>query len=110
MFTNARSKNIAFVAHCILNQNSISDRTATYPGAIKEIVKVLCASNVGIVQMPCPELLCMGLDRGNIHGKDYPALVENTRIRAMMSRRSAVRKIRQLAYHICFSNFRIPEV
>jgi predicted secreted protein len=52
MFADARSKRIVFVAHCILNQNSISDGTAEYPGSIKEAVEFLCASNVGIVQMP----------------------------------------------------------
>lgn len=34
--------------------------------------------------MPCPELCCLGLDRGNIHGADSPVVVENTRIRSAM--------------------------
>ena len=68
MFTDGRSKAIVFVAHCIMNQNSISDGTAEYPGSISEIMKLLYKSHVGIVQMPCPELLCIGLDRGNIDG------------------------------------------
>jgi len=102
MFTDERSKTIVFVAHCILNQNSISDGTASYPGAIKEIMKLLCITDVGILQMPCPELLCLGLDRGNINGSDCPILEENTRIRMMMSRRSATTKIRQLVQHLVF--------
>ena len=28
MFTDGRSKKVVFVAHCLLNQNSISDGTA----------------------------------------------------------------------------------
>ena len=102
MFTDARSKTILFIAHCILNQNSISDGTATYPGSINEIMQLLRISDVGIVQMPCPELLCLGLDRGNIDGSSSPILEENTRIRMMMSRRSAKSKIRQLVQHLIF--------
>jgi len=102
MFTDQRSKSILFVAHCILNQNSISDGTAAYPGSINEIMQVLHMSHVGIVQMPCPELLCLGLDRGNIGGSSSPILEENTRIRMMMSQRSAQGKIRQMVQHIIF--------
>jgi len=102
MFSDARSKTIVFVAHCILNQNSNSDGTATYPGAIKEIIELLCESHVGIVQMPCPELLCLGLDRGNIDGSSCPVVEENTRIRMMMSRESATSKIRQLVQNLVF--------
>jgi len=65
-------------------------------------MKLLCISDVGIVQMPCPELLCLGLDRGNIDGSDCPILEENTRIHMMMSQRSATSKIRQLVQHLIF--------
>ena len=96
VFTDARSKNIVFVAHCLLNQNSISDGTAEYPGSIRAIIDVLCKSDVGIVQMPCPELLCLGLDRGNVDGAASPVVEENTRIRIMMGRNSAAEKMRRL--------------
>ena len=102
MFTDARSKTIIFVAHCILNQNSISDDTAAYPGTINELMQLLRVSDVGIVQMPCPELLCLGLDRGNRDGSSAPVLEENTRIRMMMSQRPAQGKIRQLVQHLIF--------
>jgi len=75
---------------------------AAYPGSIKEIMELLCASDVGIVQMPCPELLCLGLDRGNSEGSGSPVVEENTRIRLMMSRRSAAGKIKQLAQSLVF--------
>lgn len=102
MFSDARSKAIVFVAHCILNQNSISDGTASYPGSIKEVLELLSGSDVGIVQMPCPELVCLGLDRGNIDGGKSPVLEENTRIRTMMSRGPAAGKIRYLAQQLVF--------
>lgn len=41
MFTDARSKRVIFVAHCLLNQNSISDGTADYPGVNEAILQTL---------------------------------------------------------------------
>jgi len=102
MFTDTRSKTVLFVAHCILNQNSISDGTAEYPGAIKEIMELFIKSDVGIVQMPCPELLCLGLDRGNRNGNVIPVVEENTRIRVMMERESSVGKIGHLVQDLLF--------
>lgn len=84
MFTDGRSKRVVFLAHCLLNQNSISDGTAVYPAAFKDLIRSLLDADVGIVQLPCPELCCLGLDRGNIFGADSPVVVENTRIRAQM--------------------------
>lgn len=100
MFNDARSKRVLFVSHCILNQNSISDGTADCPGTIAYIMEMLRASTVGIVQMPCPELMCLGLDRGNIHGSASPVVEENTRIREMMKQESAVDEIRRLVVHV----------
>lgn len=31
MFNDGRSKKVIFIAHCLLNQNAISDGTAVYP-------------------------------------------------------------------------------
>lgn len=96
MFTDARSKNIVFVAHCLLNQNSISDGTAEYPGSIRPILDMLCKTDVGIIQMPCPELMCLGLDRGDKNGAALPVVEENTRIRRMMGQKPASEKMSRL--------------
>ena len=89
MFTDIRSKRVIFVAHCVLNQNSISDDTADYPGSNVNVIHALMDAQVGIVQMPCPELCCLGLDRGNIYGAESPVVVENTRIRKEMQKAPA---------------------
>lgn len=89
MFTDVRSKRVIFVAHCVLNQNSISDGTADYPGTNANVVHALMDAQVGIVQMPCPELCCLGLDRGNIYGVESSVVVENTRIRKEMQKATA---------------------
>ena len=102
MFTDDRSKSIIFVAHCILNQNSISDGTATFPGSIKEVVEFLSKADVGVSQMPCPELMCLGLDRGNIAGGTCPVVEENTRIRRMINRKPAANIISKLIEGVIF--------
>ena len=80
MFTDGRSKRVVFLAHCLLNQNSISDGTAVYPAAFKDVIRVFLDADVGIVQMPCPELCCLGLDRGDPMGAQRDVVCENTKI------------------------------
>ena len=97
MFGDGRSRAVVFVAHCVLNQNSISDGTADYPAVFTEVFDVLRDSNVGIVQMPCPELICLGLDRGNPEGAAGPVVVENTRIRRALEQEPAASGVAALA-------------
>jgi predicted secreted protein len=89
MFTDIRSKKIVLVSHCILNQNSISDGTADYPCSDYEVVNLFLNAGVGIIQMPCPELNCLGLDRGDKRGSDNPVIIENSRIRKSMNKKDA---------------------
>ena len=84
MFSDGRSKRVIFIAHCLLNQNTISDGTAVYPAAFRGLIDALLIENIGIVQLPCPELCCLGLDRGNVRGAESPVTAENTRIRREM--------------------------
>lgn len=100
MFTDARSKTLVLVAHCVMNQNSVSNGTAVCAGVIREVMEFLCASRVGIVQMPCPELLCLGLGRGCDDGSALPVIEENTRIRGLMSRRDARNRMRHLVRQV----------
>lgn len=97
MFNDGRGKQVVFISHCLLNQNSISDGTAVYPAAFKEIIEFYLAHNIGIVQMPCPELRCLGLDRGNVRGGDSPVVVENTRIRGEMKKDIYNKKLIEMA-------------
>ena len=100
MFTDIRSQKVVFIAHCLLNQNSISDGTAVYPAAFKDMIQMFLDADVGIVQMPCPELCCLGLDRGNIRGADSPVVVENTRIRREMQKTDTYEKLTSLADYV----------
>ena len=100
MFTDVRSQKVVLIAHCLLNQNSISDGTAVYPAAFKDMIQMFLDADVGIVQMPCPELCCLGLDRGNIRGADSPVVVENTRIRREMQKTDTYEKLTSLADYV----------
>lgn len=96
MFQDGRSQAVAFLAHCLLNQNAISDGTAVRPAGFPEMVSYLLEHGVGIVQLPCPELLCLGLDRGDPQGAERPVVVENTRIRRTMAQAEPSRRLAQL--------------
>jgi len=54
---------VAFVAHCLLNQNSKVGEGAHCAGVYSPIVDVLRARGWRIEQMPCPELAFSGLNR-----------------------------------------------
>lgn len=41
MFQDGRSQKVAFLAHCLLNQNAISDGTAVRPAGFPEMVSYL---------------------------------------------------------------------
>lgn len=102
MFLDCRSKKVVIVSHCILNQNSISDGTADYPATNESVLNLLIKSKVGIIQMPCPEILCLDLDRGDIHGAEREVVVENTRIRCELGQDKSIEKLNSLADQIVF--------
>jgi predicted secreted protein len=54
---------VAFVAHCLLNQNSKTEGGARCPGVYSPLVEELRANGWRIEQMPCPELAFTGLNR-----------------------------------------------
>jgi predicted secreted protein len=54
---------VAFVAHCLLNQNSRVVGAATCAGVYSPAVDELRARGWEIAQMPCPELAFAGLNR-----------------------------------------------
>ena len=97
MFDDARSKRVVILAHCLLNQNSISDGTADLPSQFENIIECLMSSRIGLIQLPCPELLCLGLDRGDQRGADRPLLEETTRIRELMGEAGRVYVLRERA-------------
>jgi predicted secreted protein len=60
---DARAGQIVFLTHCILNQNAKVRGIAAYPAAVRPVVDLLLDHNVGIYQMPCPEMAYLGAMR-----------------------------------------------
>jgi predicted secreted protein len=60
---DARSGRIMFVSHCCLNQNAKVRGIAKYPGTIRPLFEMLLDANVGIYQLPCPEMTYLGAMR-----------------------------------------------
>ena len=65
-FHDARSRKVIFITHCHLNQNARLERCAESPAATRTLAEGLLQREIGIVQMPCPELMVLGLNRGHI--------------------------------------------
>ena len=84
MFEDSRSKRVIFVSHCIFNQNAKIDGCAHYPGAIRGAADLLLRSGCGIVQMDCPELLHLGLDRRVEADRRRTIASEDTRVAELM--------------------------
>ena len=100
MFSDARGKKVLFVSHCILNQNAKMDRCAYYSGPIYEIVRVLLEAGIGIIQMPCPELHFLGLDRETEQTLEPSIGEEDTRIALRMKEPRCRAMLQEIAWDV----------
>lgn len=89
-FEDCRSMTVVFVPHCLLNQNARLARCAELPAAVVEVAAGLMAREIGIVQMPCPELMVIGLDR------------EKWQIRSALESRPARAACRDMARQVVY--------
>ena len=62
--TDRRGRRVVFLAHCFLNTNTRFPGGCAFEGATIPLIQVLLETGVGIIQMPCPEFLCLGLEKG----------------------------------------------
>jgi predicted secreted protein len=102
MFDDKRSKKLVLIAHCVLNQNVKIDRCAHYPGVIKEVTRILIDSDVGLLQMPCPELFCLGIDRQVDQGADTTIESEDTRVAQRMREDPAIARCAGLVHDLVY--------
>jgi predicted secreted protein len=100
MFNDNRRKRLIVVAHCLLNQNSISDGTADFPSQFRELIDLIMDNGIGMIQLPCPELTCLGLDRKDQLGGTRPLLEENSRIRNLLLEPDNAERLRHKAEEI----------
>ena len=57
------SRKVAFIAHCLLNQNAKVEGGAKRPGMWEPVIDLLRERGYTIRQMPCPELAFGGARR-----------------------------------------------
>lgn len=70
-----RNRKIVLAAHCILNINSKVYGIATEPAGCGQIVSGLLDNGYGIIQLPCAEQACFGINRwGQVKNQlNFPA-------------------------------------
>lgn len=86
-----RSKQVIFLAHCLLNENTRYLGGACTGGCVRAVVDPCVAHGIGIVQLPCPEqevwggvlkrwlLWCYGLKRSWLY-RVHPILLPLARV------------------------------
>lgn len=66
-----RAKRILVVCHCILNANAKIYPLARYSGAHMPLVLPFLEQGAGLVQLPCPETVYLGLSRFGMTREQY---------------------------------------
>ena len=61
--SDRRGRRVVFIAHCFLNANTRFPGGCAFEGATVPLIEALLETGVGIVQMPCAEFLCLGLEK-----------------------------------------------
>lgn len=89
-FGDCRGMKVVLVPHCALNQNSRLARCAELPAGDEELIRGLMQRGIGIIQMPCPELMVIALDR------------EHVNIRSALDSRPARAALRTLARELVY--------
>lgn len=65
-----KGKKVILISHCILNQNTVVNAWERAKGPLK-LGTILMESDFGIIQLPCPEFFCLGLNRPPLEFEDY---------------------------------------
>jgi predicted secreted protein len=66
-----RGKRILVACHCLLNANAKVFPLARYPGAFLPALRPFLEDGTGIVQLPCPETVYLGMARFGMTREQY---------------------------------------
>ena len=61
-----RERRVVFIAHCFLNINTRFPEGSGFAGADIPVIGTLLQKGVGMIQMPCPEFCCLGLEKDRV--------------------------------------------
>lgn len=73
---DTRSGRLVFLIECLLNQNARDLGAAESPAVTREVVELLANRGVGMVQIPCPEIACLGFQRRRAPGQSIRKAME----------------------------------
>jgi len=65
-----RGRKVVVLAHCLLNVNTKVHGLAIYP-AVHPDVRELMSEDVGVIQLPCPEAVFLGMRRWGMTREQY---------------------------------------
>ena len=71
-----RSGRIVFLVECLLNQNARDLGAAESPATSRALIELLADRQVGMVQIPCPEISCLGFARRRVPGQSIREALE----------------------------------
>ncbi len=97
----ARSRRLVLLSHCILNQNAVVEPLARRPGALEGIVQICLEAGVGILQLPCPEIIAAGPRRAAAEREDYDTAEHRALCRRILAPvREQVRAYEEAGYRL----------
>lgn len=76
--SDSRSRRFVALIECILNQNARDLGAATYPAINRAILHLCMKYDIGILQIPCPEMRFMGLRRERPAGEKIREILDTT--------------------------------
>lgn len=65
---DTRSGRVLFLIECLLNQNARDLGAAQSPASVGALVDLLTENEIGMAQIPCPEIACLGFARRRAPG------------------------------------------
>ena len=74
--TDPRNGRLVFLIECLTNQNARDIGAAESPAHTQEVVKILVDAEIGMVQIPCPEIACLGFERSRSSGQSIRQALE----------------------------------
>lgn len=79
-----RNKKIILLCHCIINSNSKVEGLSQYGGTFKEFVNFIGDKGIGIIQLPCPEMIIYGIKRWGHVKEQFDTLFYREQSRKML--------------------------
>lgn len=83
---DCRGGRLVAVIHCVLDQSVRDHGAASFPDANWAFLDLCRGHGVGVLQMPCPEVHCLGMSRARPAGKSLRAALADPPARAACRR------------------------